>query len=135
MKKRVLVMDDDEVLCEELAEALAAEGYGVDMAFDGIRGKAMIAKGNYDLVLLDIKVPHFSGLELLKNMKSYSPETAVPKVAIFSADPVVHRFLTQQMEPGDSPLAFDLQRADAVISKSYSVEEFLTTVRKLLGGS
>ena len=73
-KKSILVIDDDEVVLNSIAEALRLEGYKVDTAETG---KEAIRKGNlrfYNLVLIDIRLPDMEGTELLKAMKETTPK-------------------------------------------------------------
>ena len=61
MKKKILIVDDDEEICEEFSEILKGQHYLVETAFDGLKASAMIVKGEYDLVILDLKLPGLSG--------------------------------------------------------------------------
>ena len=61
----ILVIDDEAGIRESLEVLLTLEGYSVKMAIDGEEGLAMLEKGNYDLVLLDLALPGQSGIELL----------------------------------------------------------------------
>jgi len=66
MKRKILLIDDDKELSEELADFLTAEGYQVQAAFDGLEGERLLQKNLYDVILLDIKMPVLSGSDLLK---------------------------------------------------------------------
>ena len=57
MKKNILLIDDDKSLCEELEEILTDEGYIVDKVYDGKKALSVIIDKNYDLILLDLKIP------------------------------------------------------------------------------
>ena len=73
-KKSILVIDDDEVVLNSIAEALRLEGYKIDTAETG---KEAIRKGNlrfYNLILIDIRLPDMEGTELLKAMKETTPK-------------------------------------------------------------
>ena len=67
--KRILIVDDDTELCEELIDSLNSEGYFVDWIQDSIKGEQLIRSGNYDIILLDCKMPLLSGLDILKRLK------------------------------------------------------------------
>ena len=74
-KKRILVIDDDEVVRDNLKAILELEGYNVDTA---VTGKEAIEKSNtnfYNLALIDIRLPDMEGTQLLSTM----PDT-VPKM-------------------------------------------------------
>ena len=73
-KKSILVIDDDQIVLNSIAEALRLEGYNLDTAETG---KEAIKKGNsrfYNLILIDIRLPDMEGTELLKAMKETTPK-------------------------------------------------------------
>jgi len=73
-KKSILVIDDDEVALDSIAEALRLEGYKVDTAETG---KEAIEKCNfrfYNLALIDIRLPDMEGTKLLEAMKDTTPK-------------------------------------------------------------
>jgi DNA-binding NtrC family response regulator len=72
---RILVVDDERVLCSGLQEALQREGYAVDTANDGASGMKRIAEQLYNLVLTDVRMPHLDGLELLRAARKRSRDT------------------------------------------------------------
>ena len=68
--KRILVIEDDIELCDELKIILKDENYLTESANNGLDGLNMIKKNKYDLVLLDLKMPGLNGLEVLKIIKN-----------------------------------------------------------------
>ncbi len=74
---RVLAVDDEEVVCESIRRVLTGEGYVVNTSTSPREGLEMIRKETFDLLLLDIKMPEMSGIELLRHAKDISPETEV----------------------------------------------------------
>lgn len=69
---RVLLIDDDEELCEMLAEYLEAEGFDVTSAHNGEDGVQQALTGDADAVVLDIMLPGQSGLESLRQIRQQS---------------------------------------------------------------
>jgi DNA-binding response OmpR family regulator len=69
MSIRILYAEDDDASRLIIKEQLEAEGYAVDTAVDGEEAIALLGKQAYDLVLLDIKMPGKSGLEVLKHLR------------------------------------------------------------------
>ena len=67
--KRILVVDDEETLCDTLGFNLEAEGYEVDTAYSAEDALALDLSG-YDLVLLDIMMGEISGTQLARIMKT-----------------------------------------------------------------
>ncbi len=65
---RVLVVDDEELIRQNLARALENHGYEVDQAGDCASARRVIDEHNYDVILLDIRLPDGSGMSLLKKI-------------------------------------------------------------------
>jgi response regulator RpfG family c-di-GMP phosphodiesterase len=74
---RILVVDDEKVIREILADFLAMEGYWVRTAEDGQAALAELAKHPYDLVISDLKMPRMGGLELLEASQREYPNVCV----------------------------------------------------------
>lgn len=69
---RLLLADDDEELCEMLAEYLRGEGFDVDAVHDGATALARAPGGGYDLVVLDVMMPGLGGLDVLRELRRTS---------------------------------------------------------------
>lgn len=67
---RVLLVEDDELLVESLVRGLAAEGYAVDVARNGIDGQHMATEATYDLVILDIMLPGKNGYHVCEALRA-----------------------------------------------------------------
>lgn len=74
---RILVVDDEEIARRNLSHVLQREGYQVDCAQDGAAALALLAEGEYQLVLTDLRMPGIDGLELLRQTKQRWPDTEV----------------------------------------------------------
>jgi len=77
MKLTILVADDEKNIREGLREALALDGYDVVLAADGKEAWDAVSKGDIDLVITDLKMPHMSGEDLLRNISSQFPTVPV----------------------------------------------------------
>jgi len=117
--KRILVVDDEETLCDVLGFNLEAEGYTVDMAYSAEEALALGLAG-YDLVLLDIMMGEISGTQLACIMKSNPATASVPII-----------FCTAKDSEDDMISGLDLG-ADDYIVKPYSLKEVLARVRTVL---
>lgn len=69
---KVLIIDDDEELCELVSEYLAVEGFETGVVNDGASGLAAARSGKYDLAILDVMLPKMNGFEVLKNLRADS---------------------------------------------------------------
>ena len=83
-KARVLVVDDEVVLCDMLAQVLKDEGYVADVAHDGSKALELMEQGNYHVAIVDDKMPVMDGIELLKQIAQKHPSTAVIIIAGYS---------------------------------------------------
>jgi DNA-binding NtrC family response regulator len=81
---RILVVDDDQSLCEVLRISLKREGHDVVVHSDPVQGLSAFEKNEFDLVIQDVKMPKMDGLDLLKKIKTHSPETPVVVITAFS---------------------------------------------------
>ena len=73
----ILVVDDEESMRIACAQTLMEEGYRVQEAENGQRGLAMTERESFDLVLLDLKMPGISGMEVLRHIKEEDPSSVV----------------------------------------------------------
>ncbi len=127
MAIKLLLIDDDEELCTELTEVLEAEGFKVDIAFDGLQGLQYLQKRKYQIIILDLKLPGLNGYGVLKSIR----KTAKPlKVLVFSGLPLGDQLLKENgisQEEGEKIL----NMADIVLNKPFMVENFLQKVKAL----
>ena len=77
MKIRVFVVDDEEQFVSRLAERLRLRDYDVTTALSGDQALEIIAKYNFDVVILDVAMPGKDGIETLREIKKLKPLTEV----------------------------------------------------------
>lgn len=70
----ILIIDDEESLCDSCSQVYVKDGYSVDIATDGITGLQKVKGINPDIVLVDLKMPGMSGMEVLEEIKKIDPE-------------------------------------------------------------
>lgn len=80
MHMKILVVDDEEAICEEFRDILGDEGYDVDIALNGEDALRKIQDTDYAIVFLDVLMPKMEGREVFERIKRLRP---VP-VAIMS---------------------------------------------------
>ena len=127
MKKRILIIDDDEMSCDELSEVFADESYEVLQAFDGIEGKRLIEAGPYDIILLDLMLPGMSGFDLLKILKKMY---ACVKCLVITSKPLELAHL-REGAPYVSDEYETLKMADGVIFKPFNIKALICRVQEL----
>jgi len=86
-KERILVVDDEKIVRESLFHWFEEEGYYVDTAEDAEIALRKFDKGKYDLLLVDMKMPGMSGLELLTKIKEIDKDTIVILITAFASVP------------------------------------------------
>ncbi len=69
---KVLIIDDDEELCELVSEYLSVEGFEVSAVHNGEAGLSRARAGNYDLAILDVMMPKMNGFDVLRNLRETS---------------------------------------------------------------
>lgn len=89
MKKRILVVDDDEYIRDLYEEILKDAGFTVDIAVDGQDGYQKIAKNAYDLVLLDVMMPKLDGIEVMRKLKAAKISQPIALLTNLAHDPVM----------------------------------------------
>ena len=118
-KKKILVVDDEEALCDGLGFNLEVEGYQVDMVYSAEEALALNLAA-YDLILLDIMMGEISGTQLARIMKSNPATASVPII-----------FCTAKDTEEDMISGLDLG-ADDYIMKPYSLNAVLARIRTVL---
>lgn len=83
--KKILVVDDSETVRNQVGRALAAAGFGVVGAGDGIEGLQEAKRAAFSLILLDISMPRMGGLEMLDRLKQ-APETREIPVLVLTTE-------------------------------------------------
>lgn len=91
--KKILIIDDDIDLSEEIAETLRDEAHYVEIAPDGVEGYSRIQKNKYDLIILDYKIPGLNGLDILKLIRDNNIKT---KIFLSSGRPFIEKLLMDE---------------------------------------
>lgn len=117
--KRILVVDDEQDLCEILKFNLETEGYEVETANSAEEALEMDI-ASFDLLLLDVMMGGMSGFQLAKHLKDNPMTANVPII-----------FLTARDTENDTVTGFNIG-ADDYISKPFSIREVMVRVRAVL---
>lgn len=84
--KRILVVDDETNMRTTLADILGDEGYVIDTAVDGLSAVEMCEKENYDVVLLDVRMPGIDGVETFRRIRRHNESVRVVMMSAYSMD-------------------------------------------------
>ena len=116
MPAKILVIDDEDSMCNFMEIMLSKEGYSVDTANTGTDGVDMLKDKNYDLVIADMNMPGMTGLEVLQQVKSFkTTQEFIVMTAFASVDSAIE--------------AMKLGAAD-YITKPFKVDEIKLTIEK-----
>src|ERR1700750_2495309 len=105
----VLIVEDEKALTAEMELFLSNSNYVCEVCFDGTSASEKIATNLYDFILIDLGLPDYEGLDLLKEAKKYNPEAACI-------------ILTARAEVNDRIKGLDLG-ADDYLAKPFSLLE------------
>ncbi len=114
---RILLVEDDSMIGESVAEGLKSEGYAVDWVRDGKEAEVSIAATPYSLVLLDLGLPRRDGIEVLKGLRERHID--VPVLVMTARDTVRDRI--SGLDAG----------ADDYLVKPFDLDELTARVRAL----
>lgn len=114
---RILIVEDEKGLATELKQFLENNNYNCDVAYTGNEASELLAVNPYDFVLLDIGLPDYNGLDLIKEAKEYNSE------AYFIV-------ITARGELEDKIKGFDLG-ADDYLPKPFSLLELNSRIQAL----
>jgi len=115
---KILLIDDEENIVKGIKYNLENEGYQVDVAYDGETALRMIFENIYNLIIIDIMLPHFDGMQVLKKVRDKSKSIPV-------------LMLTAKGYDEDKVKAFELG-ADDYLTKPFSIAELKARVKALL---
>jgi len=83
MEDRILIVDDEELICRLLAQRLTSEGYACVTANNGREALSHFYKDTFSLIISDIRMPEMDGIELLKRVKDLNPNMMVIMVTAY----------------------------------------------------
>jgi len=118
MNENILLVEDEDALRTTLSDRLRGEGYVVDTAIDGQEGLEKATKSAFDLLILDVMLPHRSGLDLCREIRQAGLATPV-------------LFLTARNEVVDKVVGFKLG-GDDYVTKPFEAAELMARIEALL---
>jgi len=84
--RRILVVDDSLTVRQAERQLLQNAGYDVDVAVDGLEGWSAVRLVNYDLVVSDVDMPRMNGIDLVRRIRSESPNPDIPVIIVSYKD-------------------------------------------------
>lgn len=122
--KKILIVEDEEVLLGALTEKLTNEGFDTISARDGEEGLGTALKEQPDLILLDIIMPRMDGLTMLEKLRQASPWGKDVPVLILT-----------NLSPGDDTLKQVVRDEPAyyLVKTNWTLEEVVVKIKERLG--
>jgi DNA-binding response OmpR family regulator len=116
--EHIVVVEDDQAIADMLCLHLKEQHYQVTHIDDGLRAREFLLKESYDLVLLDIMLPNYNGLDICKELRQVQPITPI-------------LLLTSMSGEADRVIGLELG-ADDYLTKPFSLRECIARVKALL---
>ncbi len=114
---KVLVVEDDPTVGQYVRRGLEEYGYQADLVTDGLEALRLVAGGNFDLMVLDLRLPGMSGIELVRTLRDRG--VTIPVLVLTAQDSI--DFKVQALREG----------ADDYVTKPFSFEELLARLDAL----
>lgn len=118
MPANILVIDDEDSMCNFMEIMLAKEGYRVDSTTSGTTGISLLKDKNYDLVIADLQMPEMTGIDVLKEVKAFKNEQEFIVMTAFASV--------------DTAIEAMKQGAADYITKPFKVDEIKLAIEKSL---
>jgi CheY-like chemotaxis protein len=122
--KKILVIDDEELITKSLLKLLTTEGYNTTVVRSGKEGIEKVKTVDFDLLICDVRMPDLDGIETIKQIRAYLKESEkklIPEILI-----------TGYADKEKYETAVDLKVID-YIYKPFEREEFLKTIKSIIG--
>jgi two-component system copper resistance phosphate regulon response regulator CusR len=114
---KILVIEDDRTVGQYVKRGLEEQRYHADLVDDGMEGLRLVSGGQYDLVVLDLRLPGMTGLEVLRTLRDRGEQ--IPILVLTAQDAL--DFKVQALRMG----------ADDYVTKPFAFEELLARVEAL----
>ncbi|MCK4449948.1 MAG: response regulator, partial [Anaerolineae bacterium] len=113
-KVSILIVDDDAGMCETLFDIMEDKGYRTVIALDGYEAIQKVKEMDFDVILLDIKMPGMDGVETFKQIKGIQPDAAVVMMTAYAVEDLIKDAL--------------FEGAYGVLYKPFDIEEVIQLV-------
>ena len=117
---KILLVDDDKDMCESLADVLSLDSnYKVSYNTNPVEALKIVEKEDFDLIMVDYKMPEMNGIEFMTKVKSIKPASTIFMLTAF----ISNELIEQAKKVG----------ARRVLSKFIWPDEILNQIREVLG--
>ncbi len=119
---RILIVDDDPSTVRTTAMILERKGYAVETAENGLQAVNMVEEREYDVILMDIKMPEMNGVEAHRRIKAIRPETTVVMITAYAVETLIQ----QALDDGAYGILYkplDIDKMIAIIEEARAKQE------------
>jgi DNA-binding response OmpR family regulator len=116
-RKRVLLLDDDSSMQRLVARLLGDEGFRVDVFLTGSQAIAALERQSYDVLLLDLMMPHEGGMTVIRHLRGNNP-AMLKRSILLTASP-------------DSLIGAVSREVSTVVQKPFEPRELIDAVRRM----
>lgn len=124
MKKKILIIEDDQIVANIYRNKFSVEGYDVEIALDGEVGAELINSYHPDAVILDLVLPKLTGVELMKRVRA-QPDTEKLPIIVFS-----NTYLTNMVQE-----AWKAGATKCLSKANCTPRQVLDAIRSVTGGN
>jgi DNA-binding NtrC family response regulator len=118
MPPKILVIDDEDSMCNFMEIMLSKQGYSVDTVTSGKAGVGLLKENNYDLVIADLNMPEMTGIDVLKTVRSFKKEQELIVMTAYASV--------------DTAIEAMKQGAADYITKPFKVDEIKMIIEKAI---
>ena len=94
-KASILIVDDDAGMCETLSDIMEDKGFRASVALDGYEAVEKAREADFDIILMDIRMPGMNGVEAFKRIKGIQPGTAVVMMTAYAVEDLIREALRE----------------------------------------
>lgn len=124
MEKKILVIDDEELITRSLLKLLSTEGYNVSVVRNGKDAIEKVHASDFDLIISDVRMPDLDGIETIKQIRAYLKR--------LNKKPIPEILITGYADKEKYEAALDLKIAD-YLYKPFERADFLKIVKRNIG--
>lgn len=118
MSRKILIVEDEQGLVMGLTDRLRSEGYAVETAEEGNKGFELARDNSYDLIILDVMLPHRNGYDVCRDLRQTGVQT--PIIMLTAKDQTVDKVIGLKIG------------ADDYVTKPFEILELLARIEVLL---
>ena len=124
MKRRILIVDDEDIVVRSCLRILSGDEFDVEVARDGLEALVKVEEQDYDMLILDIMMPKMNGIEVLQRVKETHPDIDV--IMITGLNEIDTAVKAMKLGAFDYlPKPFDPEEFELVVARAFERRQLL----------